>query len=249
MFKILTIDDDPDIIDYIRQVMPAEDYTISSAGGSIEAQNKISRQKFDAILLDIGLPGDDGISLLKFLNSIGVTRNTPVIMITATASRKNVIACRENGAMGFLMKPLKKKTLLDQVSRSISMRDMQVQVTPDKENLSKLRIEQDPLYTMLVFEDKIDFLSLKKAFLAMESAQEKNQPWGTVVIDVRTQPSIKQEQKIILRMLVGLLNTSKNFILAGHNFGELISQFPETVATLVISEIDLRQLMRQQNKE
>ena len=86
---------------------------------------------------------------------------------------------------------------------------------------------------------------VQEAFRLSEEASEKGEAWEKVALDLRTQPEINSETILLIKMMAKVLQPAKLFILAGHNFGELIGVLPEDKASLVISEIDLRRQIRQ----
>lgn len=245
MFRVLIIDDDPEIIELVRHGLPNDDFALSVAGGSLEAQSKIARQKFDAILLDIGLPGNDGISFLKYLHGLGITRTTPVLMITGSASKEHVLAATANGSQGFIRKPFKMKTLVDQLSRVLSLHDIQMTAEqPQKSGL--FTIEPDELFAKIIVNDHLNDRIVREIFVEYNELPHK---WPTIALDLRTQREISIDSIVRIKMLHKLMIESRLLILGGKNFGDLVGVFSEDEATLVISEIDLRRILRAEQKE
>ncbi len=245
MYRVLVIDDDLEIIELVRHSLPTEDYAISAASGSQEAQNKIMAQKFDAILLDINLPGNDGISLLKYFHSIGITKVTPVLMLTGSASKEHVLAASANGSQGYIRKPFKPKTLQDQLSRALSLRDIEHAAQANVKKNLLIEVEPEQLFTKIIIYDRLSDRIVREIFTVYEQLANK---WPIVALDLRTQPEITSEAIMQIKMLRKLMRESRLFLLAGKNFGDLIGVFPEEDVMLVISEIDLRRLLRSQQK-
>ncbi|MCS6983861.1 MAG: response regulator [Leptospiraceae bacterium] len=246
MYRVLVIDDDPDMIELVRRSLPYEDFAVTGANGSIEAQNKLKTQRFDAIFLDIDLGQTDGLALLRFFNHLGITRSIPVLMLTSNASREQVLAAAENGAQAFLRKPVKLKTLQDQLYRVLSLRDIQQEnkkINPP-EKLIELEIEE--LFTKIIIHDKLSDRLVREIFSHYEALEEK---YPVIALDLRNQSFLTAENIVQLKMLEKLLKPSRLILLAGRNFGDLIVPFAESNITLVISEIDLRRQLRQEREQ
>lgn len=114
--KILIADDDPAILDCLQLILEDAEYTveISSNGDTIV---KIEQFKPDLILLDVWMSGEDGRVICKQLKSKELTRDIPVIMISATSYIEE--STRKAGAEDFLPKPFQMEDLLTKVERYI----------------------------------------------------------------------------------------------------------------------------------
>lgn len=100
--KILIIEDEVKTIDYLKRGLTEQGYSVDAATDGLDGLHLASTSDYDAIILDIMLPGLDGISLLK---SLRPSNSTPVIMLTA----KDAVASRlegfQAGADDYLVKP------------------------------------------------------------------------------------------------------------------------------------------------
>lgn len=100
--KILIIEDEVKTIDYLKRGLTEQGYSVDAATDGLDGLHLASTSDYDAIILDIMLPGLDGISLLK---SLRPSNNTPVIMLTA----KDAVASRLEGFQAstndYLVKP------------------------------------------------------------------------------------------------------------------------------------------------
>ena len=112
---ILVVDDTPDTRNLMIALLE-DDYTVMSAKGGEEAL-KLAQSDTppDLILLDIMMPGLSGYEVCKQLKANPVTRNIPVIFISALAGEGNEAQGRALGAVGFLSKPLDPHDLVAQV--------------------------------------------------------------------------------------------------------------------------------------
>ena len=87
-FHILVVDDDDRIRDLIKQYLEKNDFLITTAIDAFDAQKKLNVIKFDIMILDIMMPGKDGLSLTK---EIKKNDNTPIILLTAKGETKERI--------------------------------------------------------------------------------------------------------------------------------------------------------------
>ena len=99
---ILVVDDNEVIRDILQQFL-SRDYTVHTVGNAALAMTAIIQHQPNAILLDVRMPGVDGLSLLKSLRETGV--RTPVFVITGYDSTSVAIEALERGATGYLPKP------------------------------------------------------------------------------------------------------------------------------------------------
>lgn len=112
MIKILVIEDEIDIADLVALHLERAGYTAVLAYDGISGLNLARAETPDLILLDLMLPGMDGVRLFKELRRFPATRKTPVIMLTARAQTSDRIAGLELGADDYVTKPFSPKELM-----------------------------------------------------------------------------------------------------------------------------------------
>ncbi|MEE2668305.1 MAG: response regulator [Pseudomonadota bacterium] len=108
-YNLLVVDDDERIRNLLRQYLINQGFIVSTASGSEEARNKIKLMRFDLIVLDIMMPGDDGLILTKEIRNNSLT---PIILLTAKSGTESKIEGLELGADDYLTKPFNPKELL-----------------------------------------------------------------------------------------------------------------------------------------
>ncbi len=118
MTKILIIDDEPSIRFFYKLALRMQGYEIEEAEDGFVAIRKVNElNPFpDAILLDYRMPGKDGIQTAKEI--FDINPNAKIIFISAEPRIKEQVL--ENGAVGFLNKPVEKQILINTVSKVIS---------------------------------------------------------------------------------------------------------------------------------
>lgn len=123
--RILTIDDDPFIVQLIQDALEREGYDVSFASSGHEGLQLITNTKPHLVVLDIMMPGIDG---LETCSRIREASTVPIIMLTARSTRKDVVIGLEAGADDYLVKPFHPEELLARVAaqlRRLSMRPME----------------------------------------------------------------------------------------------------------------------------
>jgi len=81
--RLLVVDDDPQVIDLVRQLLEGESYAVAAAMDGQEALEALAKQRPDVILLDLLMPRLDGFGVLEYLRQESHTRDLPVIVLTA----------------------------------------------------------------------------------------------------------------------------------------------------------------------
>jgi CheY-like chemotaxis protein len=81
--RLLVVDDDPQVVDLVRQLLEGEPYEVAAAADGEEALAAIVRRRPDVILLDLLMPGVDGFAVIEHLQQNAGGRTIPVIVLTA----------------------------------------------------------------------------------------------------------------------------------------------------------------------
>lgn len=113
--KILVVDDDPDILTLVRYNLEKEGFKISTVESGEEAIEKTRKTKPDLLILDLMLPGMDGLEVCRLLKSDASLKHIPVIMLTAKGEETDIVVGLELGADDYLTKPFSPKVLAARV--------------------------------------------------------------------------------------------------------------------------------------
>lgn len=116
---LLIVDDEPDIRSILKDILQDEGYSVSTASSADEARIRFREQAPDLVLLDIWMPGEDGISVLKSWVEKSLIEATPVIMISGHGTVENAVEAVKLGAYDFLEKPLSTGKLLLCIERAL----------------------------------------------------------------------------------------------------------------------------------
>jgi DNA-binding response OmpR family regulator len=115
--KILTIEDTADIRRLIRMTLEFQGYEVIEASEGVQGLNLARSQKPDLILLDVMMPGIDGLDVARQLSDDPLLRRIPVIMLSAMGAASDIRAGLQAGVKAYLVKPFSPRELLDKVSR------------------------------------------------------------------------------------------------------------------------------------
>ena len=113
MIAILVVDDDPPIRRMLERTLMAEGYAVESAADGGEALAAVERAVPDLVVLDVAMPGVDGLSVCRRLRRAGLS--LPVLLLTARDAVSDRVAGLDAGADDYLVKPFAPEELLARV--------------------------------------------------------------------------------------------------------------------------------------
>ncbi len=108
--SVLVVDDEKAIRDSLRMILEFEDYRVDEAADGDAALRRVAERQPDALLLDIKMPGLDGLAVLRMLRERG--HDVPVLMITGHGDVQTAVEATRQGAFDFLEKPLARDRVL-----------------------------------------------------------------------------------------------------------------------------------------
>jgi two-component system alkaline phosphatase synthesis response regulator PhoP len=115
MRRALVVEDDPDIVELIAHYLKAEGFETTASADGREALERLRAEVFQVVILDLQLPGMDGLSLCREIRADKQTRAVPVIMLTARADEADRVVGLEVGADDYVVKPFSPKELVARV--------------------------------------------------------------------------------------------------------------------------------------
>lgn len=103
--KILIIDDETEFAEMLQMRLEARGYDVNIACDGESGLDLAAKDTADIILLDVMMPGMDGLAVLRKLRKQDATRHTPVIMLTAKGDTKSIFEAQDSGANEYIIKP------------------------------------------------------------------------------------------------------------------------------------------------
>lgn len=113
--KILIVDDEKDIIEFLQYNFEQEGFLVFTANNGVEGKKQAIKNKPDLILLDIMMPGVDGVELCKELREIPEFNDTIIVFLTARGEDYSQIAGFEVGADDYITKPVRPRVLMARI--------------------------------------------------------------------------------------------------------------------------------------
>jgi len=114
--NILIVDDEPDLVELLSYNLKKEGFGVLTAPDGEDALHKIRKTEVDLILLDLMLPGIQGLELCRILRQNPKTERIPIIMLTAKGEEGDKIRGLETGADDYMTKPFSPKELIARVN-------------------------------------------------------------------------------------------------------------------------------------
>lgn len=187
--KILIVDDEPDIVEFISYNLKSRGYLIATARDGVEAIRKAKEFRPNLILLDMMMPNKDGIETIKELRSLPDFDDTAIIFLTALNDEKYEIEGLKKGADDYIAKPIKPELLATRIASALRRfrkddeQDQKLSFGDLEINKTKFSVEYKGEEIILA-KKEFELLSLLaskpgRVFLRNEILQRV---WGTDVI-------------------------------------------------------------------
>jgi two-component system phosphate regulon response regulator PhoB len=133
--KILVVEDEPDILEVVEYNLAREGFRVVTARNGEDGLESARQELPDAVLLDLMLPGMDGLEVCRRLRADEVTRAIPVVMVTARGEETDVVVGLELGADDYVVKPFSPRELIARL-RAVLRR-----VEAQKQAVDRARLE------------------------------------------------------------------------------------------------------------
>ncbi|MCK5348952.1 MAG: response regulator [Desulfobacula sp.] len=208
---ILIVDDEPDIIELIKYNLKNEGYLILTAQTGEQAVTIVKISHPDLMVLDLMLPGIDGLEVTKYLKSNEQTKDIPIIMLTAKGEESDIVTGLELGADDYISKPFSPKVLVARIRAILRRRKKNFANTPDRIIQERdmiidsarhlVTIEGNALELTLSEFELLSFLADKKGWVFTR---------GQIVDAIRGENYAVTERSIDV-IIVGLRKKMKNY--------------------------------------
>ncbi len=208
---ILIVDDEEDILELIKYNLKNEGYHILTATTGEQAIKIANQSHPDLMVLDLMLPGIDGLDVTKYLKGNESTQEMPIVMLTAKGEEADVVTGLELGANDYISKPFSPKVLVARI-RAILRRRKKSSMTPEHKIKQEgemiidtarhtVTIEGKPLELTLSEFELLSFLSEKKGWVFTR---------GQIVDAIRGENYAVTERSIDV-IIVGLRKKLKSY--------------------------------------
>lgn len=134
-YSVLVVEDNPDIAVGLQDLLQHDGYEVTVATTCAAAMASISQQRFNAILLDLGLPDGDGLDVLKDVQRRDPS--LPVIIVTAHIAQERTVGTLGKGAFAYLTKPYNREELRQTLRRAIGVKELAVKAERAEQSLTE----------------------------------------------------------------------------------------------------------------
>ncbi|NLW59374.1 MAG: response regulator transcription factor [Firmicutes bacterium] len=141
--RILIIEDEPNIIELVTYNLEKEGWLVSKAQTGEEGWEKIQAEHPDLILLDLMLPGIDGMEICRRTRQNKLTRDIPIIILTAKAEEADRVLGLESGADDYVTKPFSPRELIARIRAVLRRADKSFSEAEERETLVLGPIKMD----------------------------------------------------------------------------------------------------------
>jgi two-component system, cell cycle response regulator len=183
--KILAVDDDPESLRIVKKALEWEGYMMETAKSGEEAITKIMKWSPHLVLLDVSMPGLDGIQTLQFLRSS--TDYVSTIFLTAQSNPEHIVQGLDAGADDYICKPFVPVELLARIRCHLRIKDIRDELTRANSRLKELVDTDDltGLFNMRSLYEKLDY--------ELERASRYNRSVAVIMMDMDYFKSVNDE--------------------------------------------------------
>lgn len=122
--RILVVDDEPDLVELVRHHLAREHYDVVTAGDGETGLAEARRRLPDLVVLDLMLPGIDGLEVCRRLRSDPRTTHIPIVMLTAKGEESDAVIGLSQGADDYVRKPFGMKELVARIATRLRASDV-----------------------------------------------------------------------------------------------------------------------------
>lgn len=177
---LLVVDDEPDNFDVIEAMLSNQGYTLYYAANGQAALDCLNTVRPDLILLDVMMPGLDGMAVCRQIKALPQGLGVPIIMVTALDSKRDLSRCLEAGADDFVSKPINRVELVARVHSMLRIRQQYQQLTNFNAELETLVQRRTAQLQAMIDRDALTQLPsrtrlLEATSMALQSAESSKE--------------------------------------------------------------------------
>ncbi len=208
---ILIVDDEEDIVELIQYHLKNEGYSVLTARAGEEAIRIARRSGPDLIVLDLMLPGMDGLEVTRVLRGNDDTRDLPIVMLTAKGEESDIVTGLELGANDYISKPFSPRVLMARIRAILRRRRKESEPVSEK-TVREGDLVIDPARHAVVLEGRTLDLTLSEFALLVFLAGKKGWVFtrGQIVDAIRGENYAVTERSIDV-VIVGLRKKLKHY--------------------------------------
>lgn len=160
-YKILLVDDEPDIVEFLSYNLKKEGYTVLNASNGKDAVSIAKREKPHLIILDVMMPDMDGIETCREIREQPGLKDTVIAFLTARNEDYSQVAGFDVGADDYITKPIKPRVLISRIKALLRRANTSLSGEPGKVDLGGIKIDRE---RYVIVKDGADINLPKKEF-------------------------------------------------------------------------------------
>lgn len=126
--RVLLVDDEPVFVDTLSKVLKARGYEVGAAAGGVEALEELQFNRYDVVVLDLRMPGIDGIATLERIRKRDPL--LPVILLSGHADMSKAVEAMQHGAVDYMLKPAPVDKLCERIRSAVEHRNILEEMGP-----------------------------------------------------------------------------------------------------------------------
>ena len=203
--KVIVVDDDEKSCKILSTYLRKDGYEVETANDGESALQLIDKKMPDAVLLDVLMPGINGIEVCRKIKENEKTAHLPVLLITGLTDREDRLAGIEAGASDYLNKPLDRQEVLLRVRNAVKMKSLRDDIQRGYDNLKELEEMRDGLVHMIVHDMRVPMTVVDGSlqFLLKRAA------FGSDTPDHRMLSNALRSTRSMIDIINSLLDVSK----------------------------------------
>ncbi|WCL48525.1 response regulator [Leptospira sp. GIMC2001] len=246
MGEILIIEDDPNMQSIVKLAVEDLDLhpTIVSTGE--EGLSLLKKYFYDIVILDINLPGINGVNVLKLIRADAMMRRVSVIMLTVKRDKDTLLECARLGISDYIAKPFQ----LDKLIAKISMlwRGLSIQQEHEKKSgVSLVQMDRSIGYVIFTFIGNLrdhSITQFKNFYSKLFQLQSKQ---DTIILNFKSIPFIDKDQIRVIETLLKIIEPRIPVMIGGRNYSALLPMVRDVEKQLFIIEEDAIQFIQQRS--
>ncbi len=235
--KLLIIEDDEiqhELLNAIFEQIDVQGLFCTTGEAGLE---KLSNHYFDAVLLDLGLPGKSGLQVLRSIRDNPMLHELPVIVLTATKTRESLQQCMKLGISDYIGKPYQLQQFaqkLELLKRSLALRS----ATAGKPETAKVLMERLPAIVKFTFGGTFNDESVRKCLSIYTTAFKSLTKTDSVLFNLAPLPNMNEPQVRMFKLIIDGVEPKKPLIVAGRSYGPLVAVLADYDSQLYLIEED-----------
>lgn len=190
-FKILVIEDNMMNMKLVRSLLRLKNFEVIEADNGEKGIKLVEEHMPNLILMDIQLPGIDGLTATSIIKKNPNIKHIPVIALTSHAMRGDDLKAREAGCEGYITKPIDTRHFIDNIMRYMRMNEnldntMTDEIVSKNKCIDQVKSDSQSRYTVLIVDDELRNIKLMTAILSVEPyeiLQARNGEQALAILD------------------------------------------------------------------